>query len=239
MPLHGAYELLRPAQADAIIRETGIVYLPWGALEWHSLQNPVGLDALKIHRLALDCAAVTGGVVVPVVYAGYQTMKPHAGFRHTLEVPAEVVAGLANAYFDQLADEGYRLLVLMMGHFGGEHVKNLRFTAENWERYRAKGNPMRIWAFPEYEVIIDDGYSGDHAGAYETSLLMHYLPDLVDLSQLPAEGDLDGKALGLSGADPRTEASAEHGKLLAELIVKRIAEGVAARLAQPPTPPVG
>lgn len=230
MPLHGPYEQLRPAEIDAIINESGIAYLPWGALEWHSLHNPIGLDALKIHGLALDCAAVTGGVVLPVVYAGFQTMKPHAGFKHTIEVPAEVIAGLANAYFDQLADEGFRLLVLMMGHYGGEHVKALRFTAENWERYRAKGSPMRIWAFPEYEVIRDDGYSGDHAGAYETSLLMHYHPSLVDLSRLPA-GDLDGKALGLSGDDPRSKASAEYGKLLADLIVRRVSEGVTSRLS--------
>lgn len=231
MPLHGPYENLRPAQIDAIIAETGIAYLPWGALEWHSYHNPIGLDSLKIHRLALDVAAVTGGIVLPVVYAGFQTMKPHAGFKHTVEVPAEVIAGLANAYFDQLADEGFRLLVLMMGHYGGEHVKNLRFTATNWERYRAKGSPMRIWAFPEYEVIRCDGYSGDHAGAYETSLLMHYTPELVDLSQLPTEGELDSKRFGLGGEDPRTKANPEFGRHLAGLIVQRISEGVAKRLA--------
>ena len=230
MPLHGAYERLRPGQIEAIVKETGIVYLPWGALEWHGPQNPIGLDALKIHNLALDCAAVTGGVVVPVVYAGFQTMKPHAGFKHTIEVPAEVIAGLANAFFDQLADEGFRLCVLMMGHYGGEHVKNLRFTAENWERYRAGDSPMRVWAFPEYEVILADGYSGDHAGGYETSLLMRYTPELVDLSQIP-EGEMDHKALGIGGTDPRETASAEHGAELAAVIVKRVTEGVARRLA--------
>jgi len=231
MPLHGKYEELRPAQIEAIIQESGIAYLPWGSLEWHSLHNPIGLDSLKIWHLALDCATVTGGVVVPVVYAGYQTMKPHAGFKHTIEVPAEVIAGLANAYFDQLADEGFRLVVLMMGHYGGEHVKNLRFTAENWERYRAQGRPLRIWAFPEYEVIVEDGYRGDHAGAYETSLLMHYTPELVDLTQLPAEGELAPEDFGLGGEDPRAKASAQYGREIAEAIVKRVAEGVRKRLA--------
>ncbi len=230
MPLHGAYELLRPAQIEAVIAESGVAYLPWGALEWHGPHNPIGLDALKVHQLALECAAVTGGVVVPVVYAGFQTMKPHAGFKHTIEVPAEVIAGLANAYFDQLADEGFRLVVLMMGHYGGEHVKNLRFTAENWERYRAKGSPMKIWAFPEYEVIVDDGYRGDHAGAYETSLLMRTLPQTVCMKELPTEGELDGKTLGVGGEDPRVAASAEYGNEIAAAIVRRVAEGVAQRL---------
>ncbi|MGQ9732116.1 MAG: creatininase family protein [Candidatus Zipacnadales bacterium] len=230
MPKWGRYEELRPAQIAAIIQETGIAYLPWGALEWHGPHAAIGLDALKIHHLALRCAELTGGVVLPVVYAGYQTMKPHAGFKYTIEVPAEVIHGLVNAYLDQLADEGFRLVVLMMGHYGGEHVKNIHFAIENWPRYRDPGTGMRIWAFPEPEVIAEDGYRGDHAGAYETSLLMYFRNDLVDLTALPTEEELDWKALGIGGEDPRTKASSDYGRQLCEILVKRITEGVVRRL---------
>jgi len=232
MPGWGRYEELRPAQIERIIEEAGIAYLPWGSLEWHGPHCAIGLDALKIHHLALRCAEATGGVVLPVVYAGYQTMKPHAGFKHTIEVPVEVVHGLVNAYLDQLADEGFRLVVLMMGHYGGEHVKNIRFAVENWPRYRDPGTGMKIWAFPEPEVIAQDGYRGDHAGAYEASLLMYFRPDLVDLGALPAEGELNGKALGIGGEDPRTKTSPEYGRELCEVIVKRVAEGVRERLSE-------
>jgi len=233
MPHWGRYEELRPSEIDEIISETGVAYLPWGALEWHGPHCAIGLDALKIHHLALRCAEVTGGVVLPVVYAGYQTMKPHAGFKHTVEVPAEVIHGLANAYLDQLADEGFRLVVLMMGHYGGEHVKNIRFAVENWPRYRDRGTGMKIWAFPEYEVVIDDGYRGDHAGAYETSLLMYFRPDLVDLSALPAEGPIVPQEHGIGGEDPRTKASSAYGEELCAAIVRRVAEGVGERLGEP------
>jgi len=230
MPKWGRYEELRPDQIEAILDETGVAYLPWGALEWHGPHAAIGLDALKIHHLALRCAEVTGGVVLPVVYAGYQTMKPHAGFKHTVEVPAEVIHGLANAYLDQLADEGFRLAVLMMGHYGPEHVRNIRFACENWPRYRDPGTGMKVWAFPEPEVIAEDGYRGDHAAAYEVSLLMYFRPDLVDLSRLPQDGELDARALGIGGEDPRTKASAEYGKELCDAIVKRVSEGVHALL---------
>ena len=232
MPKWGRYEELRPHQIEAIIKETGIAYLPWGSIEWHGPHCAVGLDALKIHHLALRCSEVTGGVVHPVVYAGYQTMKPHAGFKHCIEVPAEVIHGLVNAMLDQLSDEGFRLVVLMMGHYGGEHVKNIRFACENWPRYRDPGTGMRVWAFPEPEVIAQDGYRGDHAGAYEASLLTYFRPDLVDLSKLPHGEEVDWKAFGIGGEDPRTNTSAAYGQELCEAIVRRVAEGVAERLSE-------
>jgi len=51
---------------------------------------------------------------------------------------------------------------------------------------------------------------------------MHYRPDLVDLSRLPAEGEISVDIHGAGGEDPR-EASAEHGKMLAELFVEQAA----------------
>lgn len=233
MPAWGRYEELRPRQIDAILAETPVAYIPWGALEWHSYQNPIGLDAIKVSNLALEAAKRTGGVVVPPVYAGYQTMKPHAQFKHTVEVPAEVIMGLANAYLDQLADEGFRLTVLLMGHFGGEHVKALMHVCDNWPTIRGAGTGMKVWAFPEY-VVRPEGADPppDHAGKYETSLLMHLRPDLVDLAELPAEGEVvgNGPRMGIHGHDPR-EASAEIGARVAEEIVAAIAAGVRERLA--------
>ena len=49
----------------------------------------------------------------------------------------------------------------------------------------------------------------DHAGENETSLVMHYRPELVDLSQLsPARDDWP---VGVGGHDP-SDATAEQGK---------------------------
>ncbi len=233
MSAWGRYEELRPRQIDAILQEAPVAYIPWGALEWHSYQNPIGLDTLKVHGLAMMAAERTGGVVWPPIYVGYQTMKPHAGFKHTIEVPAETVMALANAYLDQCADEGFRLVVLIMGHYGGEHVKALTHVAENWRRVRNPDSDMQVWAFPEYRVREEEPLRGDHAGAYETSLMMMLRPELVDLSELPAEGDIIGTqgGYGIGGEDPR-QATPERGRELAELIVSGIVEGVKARLGR-------
>ena len=50
------YERLRPAQIVARREACPVAYLPIGTIEWHGEHNPVGLDTLKIHRLARTAA---------------------------------------------------------------------------------------------------------------------------------------------------------------------------------------
>jgi len=234
MATWGRYEEMRPGQIDAVLAETPIAYLPWGSLEWHGPQNPIGLDALKAHALCIMAAERTGGVVWPPIFAGYETMKPHAGFRHTIEVPAEAVMAIANAYLDQAADEGFRLVFILMGHYGGQHMKAIRMAVENWPKIRGRGSDMKILAFSDAELRrCDSPYpAGDHAGACETSLMMHFRPDLVCLAALPREGPVCGieAGYGVGGEDPRT-ATADLGAALAEEIVTEIVTRVTQALS--------
>ena len=103
----GNYELLRPSQIEAIRDETPIAYVPWGALEWHSYHNPVGLDGLKAHGLCGALAQRTGGVVLPAFYIGTDTIKPFKGFhRYTLDHRESTVQlACARNCLTQLADE--------------------------------------------------------------------------------------------------------------------------------------
>lgn len=214
------YEELRPRQLDAIIEECPFAIIPWGAHEWHGLQNPVGLDTIKAYNMALDLAREVGGVVLPPVYCGYQTMKPYKEFRHTLEFSREIVYSLALNYLDQLHDEGFRVILIIMGHYGGAHVETIQ---EAVQRFNICHSHAQAVAWQDYVPAgWVDVKGGDHAARNETSLLLHYRPDLVDLSELPAEGEVDLDTQGISGEDPR-QSTAEHGKMLAELFVQQAA----------------
>ncbi len=214
------YEECLPHQLDRIIAECPLAVIPWGAHEWHGPHNPVGLDAIKAHYMALDLCAEVGGVVLPPVYCGYQTMKPWRDFRLTLEFTLETVFGLALQYLEQLYDEGFRVLLILMGHYGNKHVEAIQ---EAVQRFNDSHSRARAVAWQDY---LPAGWvnvrGGDHAGRNETSLLLHYRPDLVDLSQLPAEGEIEIDIHGVSGDDPR-QATAEHGKMLADLFVQQAA----------------
>ena len=64
------YERLRPAQIVEARNAAPVAYLPIGTIEWHGEHNPVGLDTLKIHALAIRCAQRSGGLVFPPLYYG-------------------------------------------------------------------------------------------------------------------------------------------------------------------------
>ena len=92
--------------------------------------------------------------------------------------------------------------------------------------------PSRAWACSGYELVKDEiPEAGDHAAAWETSLMMYLRPDLVDLSRLPAEG-AEEALIGVWGRDPRKHASREFGQKGVEAIVTRIGEKVKEMLKQ-------
>ena len=117
--------------------------------------------------------------------------------------------------------------ILVTGHYGSPHVNALKAVAERVGR-RTKA---RIWVLPEYELTKEDiGYRGDHAAKWETSLLMHLRPELVDMSQQPT--DPQAKLEGVGGEDPRFQASPELGRTAAEAIEERLAKQALALLAE-------
>ncbi len=215
------YEEMRPREINRVLRECPLAYLVWGAHEWHGVHNSVGLDTLKAYRMVLDLCAETGGVVLPPVYCGYQTMKPWARCRHTFEFSKNLVTQYVFEHLENLYEEGFKAMVVVMGRYGGKHVEAVK---EGVARFTEKYRYPKVMAMTDYEPASwINVQGGDHAGKNETSLLMHYRPDLVDLSRLP-EGPLDHKR---DGCTPNAkEATPEHGAFLAETFVRQAAPKV-------------
>ncbi|MDX9755455.1 MAG: hypothetical protein RBU29_15940, partial [bacterium] len=46
-------EYLKPHQIEAAMNACPVLFQPLGTIEWHGLQNVVGVDALKAHHLCL------------------------------------------------------------------------------------------------------------------------------------------------------------------------------------------
>jgi creatinine amidohydrolase len=230
-------ENLRPEQFQEILRRTPLVYQPIGTIEWHGQHLPIGNDALKAHGICLLAAESTGGVVMPPLYWGVDALRARngewlegmdsaAGF----ELPGSIYR-ISHELFETLIEEmlveilrqGVRVVVLLTGHNARVQEAIVRCVAE---RVNAARPDHYVWALSEYEPVkanlIPD--AGDHAAKWETSLVMALHPELVDMSRLPAEGEL----LVIGGIDPRTEASPEYGKRGVELV----AEGIAGRVKE-------
>jgi len=156
----------------------------------------------------------------------YQTMKPGRGFKHTLEMSQATVGALVRDYVSQLADEGFKVVVLITGHYGRRHVETVKFNAGQI----AEEVGVKVWALGEYEPVGDLGYNGDHAGKWETSIFWHLFPELVHMDRYRT--DLTMAEQGVGGEDPSRLASPELGKTIVEAIVERIAAGALKLLEQ-------
>jgi creatinine amidohydrolase len=202
----GKYEELRPGQIKAIQNIAAIAYIPWGALEWHSHHAPIGLDGIKAYGLCEALVKETGGVLLPPIYAGTDTIKPFKGFKHSIEHHADTVTILCREYLEQLADEGFKVIILVTGHYGEGHVQAIRKAVE---QFSATNQGVGVWAFPDSEPL-EGAFPANHAAKGETSFQLLFQPQLVDLTKLPGrETTLDDD--GIWGEDPR-KASTEEGR---------------------------
>lgn len=224
------YEHLLPAELNEILKTAPVAYLPWAALEWHGYHMALGNDGLKAHGILKRVAQKAGGVVLPPVWCGYDTLKldSHGGFPLTLEFKRETVMQLLTEYLEQLSDIGFKLIVVLSGHYGPPHIAALVEAANLFTIWQSQ-RQSRVWIIPEYDLVTDLGYRGDHAAKWETAILMHLLPELVDLSRL--DDATAGEAGGILGEDPRRSATPELGARIVEAIVERLAGRVQNYLA--------
>jgi creatinine amidohydrolase len=248
------YERLRPAQIVARRSACPVAYLPIGTIEWHGEHNPVGLDTLKMHALLERCAQEIGGLVFPPLYYGESReealMEANAADRAQIaEKMALPPSNFAPGYmFDSRADQnlnyhrlllhlyheikslGFRLLVVGAGHY--PLLDHARAAAAIFNQVQGHGVPKMItWAMSGYELVQGRFQPcGDHAGKWETSLLMYLDPGMQDLCLLPTDREV--RPIGASNNGVQ-DSSAEFGRVAIEAIVAAVRERVTEFLAHP------
>lgn len=162
-----------------------VAVLPWGATEAHNYHLPYATDTVQCDHLAAGAAerAWAAGAkvtVLPTVPFGVQTGQLDIPLCINMN-PSTQMAVLGDVA-ESLAEQGVPKLVILNGHGGNDFRQMIRelqpqvdifLCAINW--YRIMDN--NAW-FKE---------PGDHAGEMETSLMMHFTPDLV--SPLSEAGD--------------------------------------------------
>lgn len=200
-------QFMRPGQLEAAARKFPAVYVPFGLIEWHGRHLPLGNDALKAHGILVKTAEQFGGVVYPPVFF-------HAQFR--VEYLREVVKDL----FERLKKTGFRVLIGVTGHNIQEQVD---LIDAGLEPALADGT-VAGWAGHEITLSKSEESRSDHAAKWETSNMMFFYPDRVDISELgEGEINLDMKPpSGIGGLDPREHASPRVGERNVELASQAI-----------------
>ena len=205
----------RPGQLEAAIKEFPAAYVALGSIEWHGPHLPLGFDGLKAEALVRRVADRIGkGVLFPAMYwRDYQTMN----FPFTMHTPSFSAKAIAR----QLYEMGFKIVVLVTGHYPLAQVRNVRGAATWLMKKHADAFAIGI---PEQFLLQDIGYIGDHAAKDETSMGLALLPGLVDVAALPKGLTFMERCtrFGIMGHDPAIAASLEFGEKAASAFVERL-----------------
>ncbi len=233
------YEQMLPHEIVEKRKEKPAAYLPIGGVEWHGKHNCLGLDTIKAHEICIKCAEKSGGLVFPPLFYGepredYLIETDHDEedrVKDIMQIPPE---NFENGYLEenkteadlnyvklllrnlkQIKSLNFELIILFAGHY--PLLSHARSAVELFN-LEMRGN-SQAWATSGYELVQDElPEAGDHAAAWETSLMMYLRPELVDLNKLPEDGEL----VGVMGRDPRKHASKEYGEKGVKLVVEKI-----------------
>jgi creatinine amidohydrolase len=173
---------LTSAEFRALDPERAIALLPVAAVEQHGPHLPVLTDtAIADGMLAILRRMLPSDLRVLVLPTqAYGKSDEHLFSPGTVTLPAQTLIELLIEIGASIARAGLRKVVLMNSHGGNSEVlgivaRELRVrhkilcVATHWRRF---GLPAGMYS------QIDDKY-GIHAGDIETSLMLHFRPELV------------------------------------------------------------
>lgn len=220
-----------------------VAILPWGATEPHNHHLPYMTDCILSHDIAVDAAGVAlaqAGVhcmVMPPVPFGAQN-PGQSELAFCIHTRSSTQFAILEDIVASLRKQGMRKMVIVNGHGGNSFKGMIRDLAFAYPDFL-------IGVVNWFEVVPTKGYFeaviDDHAGEQETSVMMHYHPELVNLSEA-GSGDsqpfaidsLNKKAgwvprhwdkatVDTGVGDPR-KASAEKGKRYVQQVVAKVAK---------------
>ena len=240
LPQKVLYAELTPQEFRERIADAPIAYLPMGTLEWHGEHLPIGSDGLQSYYFFTGLAREVGGIVLPMLFLGPDRMEEvdgrelygmdtlgegmPEGKRYKNQqiagsaywVSEETFRTIIEATLKQLKRAGFKIVV---GHGHGPSTGFFRKHAADWkEKFGLE--TFTCWG-SEYDRQ-GKGIMVDHAAMNETSLVMAFRPDLVQMYRLPK--DPNSWPVGVGGRDPRKFASAELGREIIKLQTERMAK---------------
>ncbi len=178
-------------------RDTATVAINFASTEQHSRHLPVGTDAILGKAVLEEAARLAASpmLVLPQACYGY---SPHHRFAPGyVTISQNTLISHARDICKSVYENGFKRMFLVNSH-GGNQVYLSAVINEIGEEYGEKFSLMelRYWdvAGPRIMEIRDSALGGTgHACEFETSMMMHLRPDLVQADKIaecpPVPGD--------------------------------------------------
>ena len=222
-PIHLAD--LRPPDLKKIALTKPIILVPIGTTEWHADHLPVGVDNLLSQATCNEVSGRTGCIVAPPVPFGIcSNLNPEKGFFGSVDtIRGETLTALLTDLGKGYAKMGFKKAVLFTGHGEPNHWEAIKSAISNVKTIELI--MLSAYDFSKDKVQeLDDvektwPFASDHAAEWETSMMLHYYPELVDMDLAPEtiELNMPGIPEYIQKRYPR-RASKNYGKELAEAV---------------------
>ncbi len=194
------YEELFPEEFMEIMAQRPICYWACGPMEYHGLQNTLGIDPAKAYEICLRAAKISGGIVFPMVpfapggappslkRAQLRPLNP--SLSPSLMTCVDTCERLYVELFESLADMGFKVCLAFGGHGpAGALLKKIECALDG------RMDNMLFATYTSTTFIDQAVYAlgakmFGHGGMWETSMNMAVNPAFVDLSRTdgPAGG---------------------------------------------------
>jgi creatinine amidohydrolase len=163
-----------------------VAVLPVGAIEQHGPHLPVYVDSC-INQHLLDRALDLAPADLPITALPIQSVgksDEHISFPGTLTVSAPVLTELLIEIGRSVYRAGIRRLILLNSHGGQPQVMDIVARTLRVELGMFVVNVA--WSkmgMPSGLFSVEECTHGIHGGEIETSLMLHFRPDLVDMTK--------------------------------------------------------
>ena len=152
------------------------VILPTGTLEPHGVVNN-GADNTAPTALARSIARRTNAMVAPTLPYGITgSMEAYPG---AFQITESAYRPFVKQILEGLAKNGFRNIVIMNGHGGGQTAVLQSIAAEVAMERKVRTLVINWWSFASDETKEVFGEDGGHAGLNETAFIQAIDPKLV------------------------------------------------------------
>ncbi len=173
------WETMTVEEMRLALRTTPTAILPLGVTEQHGYHLPLCTDTMDAFELARRVSARTGAVVAPALPYSFSGGE----LPGTINVTPAVMSLMVRDIVQSIVQNGFRQIVLMLGHGGSENFAALKDSLHLFLRHQPElaGIVLTfapVWEFsPTWKRLFR---SHDfHAGDAETSVVLALRPDLV------------------------------------------------------------
>ncbi len=230
-------------------RENPVIFVPCGATEQHGPHLPLGVDVYLSTAVASTVAKKVNGLVAPTIPYGYKSMPRSGGgalFPGTINLDGHTLSSIVCDVAREWVRHGAQRIVFFDGHFENQWFITEGIDLAMRELRLADLRMMRLqyWDFFTEETLKKVFPSGDfssialeHAAVIETSLMLHFRPDLVRVDLIPDHPSANPPPYDVFPAQrsfvpesgaliTAAGASAEKGRIMVEQIGPDIAAAV-------------